>query len=192
MSIWSAEELLQLDYIEIRSTQGKTPVTVRSPGVCEVTGDGIPRDWDVRRGFGIAGSTQVFMGIGLAEFSVKIRIWEPVNRDQLTVFAGIIQASPPGQPEKVYEIANPRLALKGITKCVFLNDPFPLDEKDGSDTLTYKCRQWRKPLPMLTAPSTPGAATTPGQAQDEFATRIADRAKVLDGLAGQLFGGAAP
>lgn len=192
MSIWSAEELEQLDFIEVKTTQRSTPITVRSPGVCEVTGDGIPRNWDVRQGFGLAGSTQVFMGIGLAEFSVKIRVFEPIHRDVLRVFCAAIQASQPGQPERVYEISHPRLAFVGITKCVFLNDPMPLDEKDASDTITYKCRQWRKPLPALTAPTSPGASSAPAQAQDEFAARVADRVQVLDGLAGQLFGGSAP
>lgn len=189
MSIWTAEELDQLDYVEITTTRSGKPVTVRSPGVCTVEGDGIPREWDVVQGFGLSGATQRFKGIGLAEFTITIRVWEAEHRPLLKVFAAAVEVSLPGQQERVYEIKNPRLAFKGITQMVFLNDPFPKDEKDQSDTLTYKCRQWRKRLPTLTSPSAPGASSEQGRAADEYETRLADRAKVLEQRFQELTGG---
>lgn len=188
MSIWSPEEQEQLDYVELRTTQGSTPITVRSPGVCKITGDGIPREWDVRQGFGLAGSTQAFRGIGLAEFEVKVRMWAPEHRDLFKVFDAAVEPSPPGQAERVYEIANPRLAARGINKCVFLNAPLLGDDGDGGDTATYKCRQWRKPLATLSSPTAPGAASASGRATDEYEARIAARAEVLQDRFQQLVG----
>lgn len=180
MSIWNTEEQVQLDYVEITTTRGGVPLTVRSPGVCMVEGDGIPREWDVVQGFGLSGATQRFKGIGLAEFTITIRVWLAEHRPLLRVFAAAVEVSLPGQPERVYQIKNPRLAFKGITQMVFLNDPFPKDEKDQSDTLSYKCRQWRKPLPTLTAPSAPGASSAQGHASDEFESRVAAKLAILD------------
>lgn len=189
MSIWSAEELAQLDYVEITTTRAGKPLTVRSPGVCLVEGDGIPREWDVVQGFGLSGATQRFKGIGLAEFTLSIRVWLPEHRSLLKTFAAAVEVSLPGQPERVYQVANPRLAFKGIAQMVFLNDPFPKDEKDQSDLLVYKCRQWRKPLPTLTSPSAPGASSASGRAADEFETRLAQRAEVLQQRFQALTGG---
>src|SRR5262245_14948604 len=56
MSIWTAEEQAQLDYVEIETTRAGKPVKVRSPGVCVIDGDGIPREWDVVQGFGLSGA----------------------------------------------------------------------------------------------------------------------------------------
>jgi hypothetical protein len=180
VSIWSAEEQAQLDYVEIETTRSGKPVKVRSPGVCEVDGDGIPREWDVVQGFGLSGATQRFKGIGLAEFSLTIKVWETAHRTELKAFASAVEVSQPGQPERVYAVKNPRLAFKGIDKMVFLNDPFPKDGKDQSDTLVYKCRQWRKPLPTLTAPSAAGSSSEQGKSADVFEARLAARAAVLE------------
>jgi hypothetical protein len=189
VSIWSEEERTELDYVELKTAIGAAELTVRSPGVCKISGDGIPREWDVRQGFGLAGSTQAFRGLGLAEFEIAIRLWLPEHREQFQLFDAGVEPSLPGQPERVYKIKNPRLALRGIDRCVFLNAPLLRDGEDDSETATYKCRQWRKPLATLSAPTAPGAASAQGSAADEFAARIAARAKVLQDRFQQLFGG---
>lgn len=180
MSIWSAEEQNQLDYVEITTTRGGGAVTVRSPGVCTIDGDGIPRNWDVVNGFGLSGATQRFKGIGLAEFTLTIRVWKATDRALLVTFAKAVEVSVPGQPERVYQVKNPRLAFKGIDKMVFLNDPFPKDNADQSDTLVYKCRQWRKALATLTSPSAPGASSTQGSAMDSFNEAMGERRAIIN------------
>lgn len=192
MSIWTPEEQDQLDYVEITTTRAGATVTARSPGVCTIEGDGIPRNWDVVNGFGLSGATQRFKGIGLAEFSITIRVWQAAHRPLLKVFAAAVEASLPGQPERVYQIKNPRLAFKGIASCVFLNDPFPKDESNQSDTLVYKCRQWRKPLPTMSSPTAPGAASSVGAAATEYQKRIAEKTAIIDNRLQQLRGNTAP
>lgn len=189
MTVWSDQELAQLDYVEISTTVRATPITLRSPGVAKITGDGIPRDWDVRGGFGLAGATQVFRGLGLAEFQVAVRVWETEHRDGFENFDTAIEPSLPGQPERVYQIKHPMLALRGISKCVFLNAPFLVPDDDGSSTASYKCRQWRKPLATLLSPTAPGDASEKGRAADKYEQRAAERAGILDKKFQQLTGG---
>ena len=187
-NVWSDSELAQLDYVDLTTTIAGQPVTVRSPGKCEITGDGIPRDWDVRGGFGLAGKTQVFRGLGLAEFQVKITLWDKTHRDAFENFDAAVEPSKPGLPERVYSLSNPRLAMRGISKAVFLNAPFLQDKGNGSEEVTYKLRQWRKPLATLLSTTAPGEGTATGRAADEFESRIADRTAVLTNRLAELTG----
>lgn len=160
-------------------------VPIKSPGVCKIgPGKGIPRNWQVREGFGLSGATQAFRGLGLAEFSLTIRMWRTEDRAAFTAFDGAIEPSPLGAPEKVYLISNPRLALRSITQCVFLNAPIPTDNDDGSETVVYECRQARKPLPSLTSPTAAGAATPEGAAKDAYQARIEQHLQTIDNLLG--------
>lgn len=184
MSFWSADELAALDYVVIRTKQGTTDIEVRSPGVCKLTGDGIPVDWDVRSGFGLAGKTQVFMGLGLAEFQLALRMWTTEQRSEFEFYDSMIEPSPPGSPQKVYTINNPILALRGITQCIFLNAPFVADQGDDSVIATYKCRQWRKPLPTLASPTSPAASTPEGAAQSQYQQMVGERLTQIQQLNG--------
>lgn len=190
MSIWTPKEQAALDYVELKTKLGKDDLTVRSPGVCKITGDGIPREWDVRNGFGLAGATTVFRGLGLAEFEIAVRIWLPEHRELFQFFDTGVEPSLAGQPERVYQISNPRLAFARISKCVFLNSPILRDDGDDGETAVYKCRQWRPPLATLSSPTAPGASSAAGRAADELETRIAQRTAVLQNRFQQLTGGA--
>lgn len=180
MSFWTLDELALLDSVTIISAG----VPVTSPGVCTITGDGIPRNWQVREGYGLSGATQAFRGLGLAEFQLELRLWRPEDRTQFTIFDAAIEPSPLGAPEKIYRISNPILSLRGITQCVFLNAPFVKHNDDLSDTVTYKCRQARKPLPTLTSPTAAGAASPEGAAADAYQARIQQHLTEIDNLLG--------
>ena len=181
MSFWTDDERSLLDVVTIIAAG----VPVTSPGICKIgPGKGIPRNWQVREGFGLSGATQAFRGLGLAEFSLTIRMWRVADRAQWTAFDGAIEPSPLGAPEKVYRISNPRLSLRGITQCVFLNAPLVTDNEDGSDTAVYECRQSRKPLPTLTSPTAAGAATPEGAAADAYQARIQQHLTEIDNLLG--------
>jgi hypothetical protein len=179
MSFWTEDEKAALDYVVIDTSQGKTPIKSKSPGVMPVpgglTGDGIPRNWQVREGFGLAGSTQAFRGIGLCEFSTTHKLWTLEQRDQFEVYDSLIAPSPPGSPEKVYGINHPVLALRGITQCVFLSAPLVMPQADDSILVTYKCRQWRKPLPTVTSPTSAKGETDKGAAKDEYDKAVEQR-----------------
>lgn len=186
MSFWTPDELLALDYVFVETMTGNSKRSAKSPHIKrgDIRGDGIPRDWDVRQGFGLAGKTQVFMGPGLAEFEFTVSMWELEHRALWDAFDGIVEPSPPGSPERVYLISNPILARRGVTQCVFLNAPFLSHKDDDLTQATYKCRQWRKPLPTLTAPTAPGAATPGGTAANQYQEKIAQQLEQIKQLNG--------
>lgn len=181
MSFWTQEELEQLNSVTIISAG----VPVKSPGTCKITpSKGIPRNWQTREGYGLSGATQSFRGLGLAEFTLTIHMWETAHRPEFTAFDAAIEPSPLGAPEKVYRISNPILAQRGVTQCVFLNAPFIQHNDDMSDDAIYECRQSRKPLPTLTSPTAAGAATPEGAAADAYQTRIQQHLTEIDNLLG--------
>lgn len=180
MSFWTLDELALLDSVTIISAG----VPVTSPGVCTITGDGIPLNWQVREGFGLSGATQAFRGLGLAEFQLSVKMWTQEHRTQFLVFNAAIQPSPLGAPQKVYSISNPILGLAEITQCVFLNKPFVLPNDELAVVVSYKCRQARKPLPTLTSPTAAGAASPEGAAADAYQARIQQHLTEIDNLLG--------
>lgn len=196
MSILDADELALLDVVTIKTRVGKSDVTVSTPKagcLVRLTGaDGRPLDWQTRPGAGLSGMTQVFKSKGLAEFGIELRMWGEDEDTRLQVRGGweqfdqIVEAPPPGQPAKVYEIQHPLLALRGITQCVFLNEPLLEHDADAQyDRIAYKCREWRKPLPTLASPTAPGAGTVDGKAVDEFTARIEAKLGAFQALAQQ-------
>lgn len=184
MSFWTPEELSRLDFVTVKTTVGGVEISADSPGVCELSGDGIPRNWQTREGFGLVGMTQAFRGLGLAEFQIELRLWETEHRALFTVFDKLIEPSPPGVPERVYKIEHPVLALRGITQCTFLNAPFVKHGTDGAETVIYKCRQWRKPLPTLTTATAPGAGSAEGNAFDAWDQRRREHLNTINNLLG--------
>lgn len=182
MSFWNEKELAELDYVEITTTLGSAPLTVRSPGICTITGDGVPREWQVRKGFGLSGATQAFTGLGLADFDIVLRLVTAKDRELFALFDAACEPSQPGAPERVYRIKNPRLSIRGIVNMVFLNAPILRDMADGSETATYHCRQHRKPLPTLTSPSAAGEATAGGTQLSKFQDQMAERLAVIRNL----------
>lgn len=183
MSFWSEAEKAAMDYVVIDKTW-------QSPGVVRVSGEGIPKNWQVREGVGLSGATQTFRGLGLAEFDLEFEVWTPEHRAAWKVFrkgAGI-EAPPLGAPEKKHQIDHPLLADIGITICTFLNVPLAKVEPGQADRTVYvvKCRDGRKPLPAPASPTAPGQSTVDGTAKSELEKRVEARVEALDKKFGEL------
>lgn len=197
MSIFDSDELELLDVVTIRTTdQGRAVVitTPNGPGTkTRILGaDGRALNWEKRNGAGLTGATQAYRGKDLAEFSIELTMASQDEENRGFMRAAfeawdqIVEAAPPGQPAKVYEINHPMLALRGITNCVFLNEPLvEHDDTSNSDKIVYKCREWRKPLPTLSATTSPGADRAEGKVIDELEQKVLDRTNALTALATQ-------
>jgi hypothetical protein len=197
MSIFDADELELLDYVTIRTTDQGQPVTITTPNgegtkTRLLGADGRPLNWEERNGAGITGATQSYRGKGLVKFSIEITMAAQNEENRVAMRAAfefwdqIVEAAPPGQPAKVYEINHPILALRGVTNCIFLNEPLiEHDDVTNSDKATYNCREWRRGVSTLSATTSPGAATAEGKVIDELEQKVLDRTNALTALASQ-------
>jgi len=197
VSLFDADELDLLDRVVITTTENGQDLVITTPNgegcKTRVLGaDGRPLNWQTREGAGLTGATQAYRGKGLAEWSIEITMSANGEENRVAMraafeqFDQIVEAAPPGQPAKVYRIGYPILALRGITECVFLNEPLlEHDEQTQIDKIVYKCREYRKPLPTLSATTAPGADTAEGKAVDELTERVSQRVDALNALATQ-------
>jgi hypothetical protein len=198
VSIFDADELELLDYVTIRTTDQGQPVTITTPNgpgtKTRILGtDGRTLNWEKRNGAGLTGATQAYRGKDLAEFSIEITMASQSEENRVAMRAAfefwhqIVEAAPPGQPAKVYEINHPMLALAGITNCVFLNEPLvEHDDASNSDKIVYKCREWRRPLPTLSTTTAPGSNIVEGKCYDEYLDKLQARNDELEALGTQL------
>jgi hypothetical protein len=155
---WTQTERDALDTVTVVATANGIKLTAVSPGLAVITGsDGRPLDWQMMSGPGLSGSKQNFRGLGLLEFNLELTMHTAEHR---AAYDGdwkrIMQPSPVGQPQKRIGISHPVLLDKGVTTIILLNDP--LLEPDGAVGYTkikYKAREYREPLPALSASTAP-------------------------------------
>jgi len=200
MSIYDDDEIEDFNVVRFTTTRSLKPVRFTTPktkGV-KVTldlGKGRPREWQERKGFGVSGAFLASRGPGLATGTLTIEYHADTAEDRALMrlerdeFAAIVGSPTPGDQEKVFIINHPTcMSLQPIpmTACVFLNDP-PLehDEIQNGDKDVYEIKEWRKQAPTLTATTAPGGDTAEGQAKDEYAAKLANRAAEFDRLAGE-------
>lgn len=174
MSYWTAAELARFGYFELEG--------VRSPGVLQEidVGDGTPIKWDSQNGVALSGEFLRFMGLGLSEFSMKIRLVDDADRRAHDAAQWRRATAPPaqGQPDRKRSIRHPLLerARPAISIAVLLTSPIetPATSDGGGVSITYKFKAWRKPLPVPAAPKQPEAAAAPQPPQNPRQKAIAD------------------
>ena len=127
-----------------------------SPGLAGVFGANDPRKWDERNGLGLSGATLYFMGNGLAEFSVKIRLWLPEHWDAWDAWAPLIAKTPYGvRPSTALlrkTIYHPFLAELGISDCVVLDQTQWDQVEHGIYEKEIKFKKFRAPTPAMGKP----------------------------------------
>jgi hypothetical protein len=136
----------------------------RSPGLAEVVGAGSPRDWDIRKGYGISGAFSVFTGLSLSKFSVKIRLY--TEQDWLDWYAWkpIVDKLPTrrggsGKHSGNLDIQHPLLESCGIRAAGVEDVSQPEQTGDGEWTVVIKFIEFRHPKIGLARPE--GATSTP-------------------------------
>ncbi|WP_437647871.1 hypothetical protein [Sorangium sp. So ce362] len=141
----------------------------RNPGLAEVVGAGSPRDWDIRKGYGLSGAFVVYTGDNLAKFTVRIRLFEDAHFDEWDSWAQLLAKPPRGVRPKALDIYHPALEDLQI-RSVVVEDRSQLAPEDetGMWVSEIKFIQFRAPIPMLGKPEGSTAALKDPTAEDKF------------------------
>lgn len=146
----------------------------QSPGIAEIKGAARTREWDRRRAYATSGSSPVFKGEPLAEFTLYLRLlsaedfaaWHawaplvmraPVDRrgsgDATTVETGLAGRSSTGiGATGAMDIWHPILEDLQIRSAVVLAVLQPLQTADGEWTIEIRFLEWRPRRPALVRP----------------------------------------
>jgi hypothetical protein len=158
-----------------------------SPGIADVAGAGSPRMWDKRKGQGLSGSTLVFTGDDLSEFTVVLRFTTPDHIDAWNDWKRLVAKTQRGVRAKAIDIYHPALADVGIKSVVVLDVSQMEKEGDtGEQKVTIKFESQQKPLPAVgkadnsyTKPGEPTAKDANEQAMQDLQKQAADLKKEL-------------
>ncbi len=177
MSFWTAAEKEALDHVVLVTSTAGRELRLTSPGCAELLApDGTPLEWLVQQGLGLSGAVSRFRGVGLAKFQLVLTMSSSGDRAAYEIWEPHVRAPALGQPARIYRIEHPVLAKLRIDQCKFENEPgLATDKATGLVTLTYKCEAHRKPLPMLSAPTSAGSDSADGKAKSDFRARVEAR-----------------
>lgn len=155
-----------------------------SPGLSEIAGASSPRDWDVRKGYGLSGATVVYTGDGLAKFSIKIFLWEDEHFEQWDAFKLLLKKVPRGTRPKALDIYHPILEDLEISSVVIEDRTqlTPVQGEAGMFFVEVKFTQYRAPMPAVGKPD--GSQSKPNEptAQDAYDRTIQELTKQVQEL----------
>jgi hypothetical protein len=155
----------------------------RSPGLCDVSGASAPREWDIRKGYGLSGATVVYTGDGLAKFTVRLFFWETSHFDEWERFRVLVKKPPRGVRPKAQDIAHPFLEELGITSAVVEDELQWTQPEPGLFAKDIKFLQYRAPLPTLAKPDGSQSKANEPTAQTEAEKTIEALTKQMKELA---------
>lgn len=139
----------------------------RSPGIARVAGHGPPRKWEERNGYGLSGSTLVYLGNGLAKWKIEIELWTPEDWEGWHQFKRLLVPSKPGLYAKAQDIWHPFLEEHEIKSAVLLNTSFPKQVSDGVWLVENEWMQYRRPKIALQKPEG-SSADEPADPVDQY------------------------
>jgi hypothetical protein len=131
----------------------------KSPGLADVYGGDSPRKWDERGGYGLSGSTLIFRGVGLAKFSVDLKLYTPEDWAAWHAWKPLVAKPPLGTRARAQDIWHPLLEQIEVSAAVVESVGQPKQTGDGEWTITVKFIEYRKPKVSLAKPD--GAKATP-------------------------------
>jgi hypothetical protein len=125
----------------------------KTPGLGMVEGAGSPRAWDERGGYGLSGSTLVFTGLKLSEFTFKIRLYSTQDWNDWHSFKEIVKKPPPRVRPRAIDFWHPFTEDLGIKSVVVLDvsQPEQVDET-GVWEISIKLKAYRRPKLTLAKP----------------------------------------
>lgn len=139
----------------------------RSPGLAEVSGGSSPLKWDERGGWGLSGSTLVFRGVGLAKFTVRVKLYTADDWAAWDAWRPLVSKPPLGSRARAHDIWHPLLEQLEVKAAVVEEVSQPEQTNDGEWTITIKFIEFRKPKVALAKPDS--AKATPA---DPIETQI--------------------
>ncbi|MCC6557194.1 MAG: hypothetical protein IT372_29940 [Polyangiaceae bacterium] len=156
----------------------------KSPGLSDIAGASNPRDWDVRKGYGLSGATVVYTGDGLAKFSIKIFLWEDEHFEEWAEFKVLVRKAPRGTRPKALDIYHPILEDLEISSVVVedRSQLTPVQGEDGMFFVEVKFIQYRAPQPAVGKPDGSQSKPTEPTAQDAFDRTIQELTKQVQEL----------
>lgn len=128
--------------------------SLATPGRATVVGAGSPRDWDVRKGYGLSGAFVVYTGESLKPFDVIVDLWEDRHWIEWEVFSKVLEKPRPGVRPVALGIYHPAISRPplSITEVVVLD----VSQFEQVDDGLWSCRitllPFKKPLPALGKP----------------------------------------
>lgn len=145
-----------------------------SPGLCEITGANSPREWEERKGYGWSGALVIFKGIGLARFSVKLKLYTAADWRDWSLFKPLVDKPPLGKRPRALDIWHPLLVDQGIYAVVVEDLGQPEQTNDGEWTIELKLVEYRFPKFGLAKPD--GAAATPVDPYEQYIEKLTKQA----------------
>lgn len=156
---------------------------VLCPGLCKVEGASQPREWDKVLGLGQIGVATKLKQIGVAEFTLRVFLWEPKHFDDFEAKIRPILAVPKSRSNiRAIDIDTPELVKLDIKKVVVQNVA-QLEETDPSGLYCYPISllQFKKPraIALLKASGQGDDPSKPAQPLDPQDIMIAQLSKQL-------------
>lgn len=148
-----------------------------SPGICDISGANSPREWEERKGYGLSGAIVIFRGVGLAHFSVKLRLYTTQDWNEWAAFKPLVDRPPYGRRPRALDIWHPILVDQGIYAVGIEDLGQPDQTADGEWTIEIKMVEYRFPKYALAKPE--GAAATPKDPFEEQIEALTARAAAL-------------
>ncbi len=150
-----------------------------SPGLVDIDGADSPRNWEEMPGYGWSGALLRFKGIGLAHFSIKLRLYTAQDWIDWAVFKPLVDRPPLGRRPRALDVWHPLLVDQGIYSLVVENLGQPMQTDSGEWTIEIKCIEYRMPKYSLATPS--GAAATPVDPYEQEIERLTNTVRLLAG-----------
>jgi hypothetical protein len=123
-----------------------------SPGACEISRGFAPNKWDERNGYGLSGSTLIFRGIGLATFTVKIRMWTDEQLAEWETWKQIIDRPVSRKYPRALKVWHPILEDMGVSAAIVEKRGQLTKKNTGDWEVEIYFKEYRKPKVALAAP----------------------------------------
>lgn len=155
MTFWTDEEQSRFGFAVVDG--------VNSPGtITTIEINGTPINIDEQKGYGFDGAFLRETGLGLASCGFGCRLVDDEDRAGLmsAKFLRAIQASPPGQPQRIRTVKHPLLDLAAsfasfTARWRFTGVPFPEPADGGGIMLWLRFKNDRKQKPRTGKPLDP-------------------------------------
>lgn len=152
-----------------------------TPGLAEIDGANSPRNWEELPGYGWSGALLRFKGIGLAHFTIRLRLVTSEDWVEWSIFKPLVDKPPLGRRPRSLDVWHPLLVDQGIYAFVVEDLGQPSQTEDGIWTIEIKCIEWRMPKYSLSEPQ--GAQATPVDPYEVKIGELLGTVKQLDELA---------
>lgn len=161
----------------------------RSPGIAEVTGASSDRQWDIRKGFALSGARLRYKGLGLATFTVTLKLVSSADWAAWHDWRALVQRPPVGVRARAQDIWHPILEDLEISQAVIQKVGQPNQAADGVFEIPILFLEHRAPVRINEEINGSEEAPVPLTRQQlviqELTQQLQARGDILRGLQGR-------